>query len=132
MHCDNVTATGITNDTIKKQQSGSIEMRLFWITVPIILGKFDVQWHPSQENLADYFTKQFDAKHHVEIRPWYLHEHNSPRFLPRASAPSDLKGCVGILPTRYILASLLPRIPNRESLTQTGTTGCHFLASQHL
>ena len=29
MHCDNVTATGIINDTIKKQQSRSIEMRFF-------------------------------------------------------------------------------------------------------
>jgi hypothetical protein len=32
MHCDNVTATDIARDTIKKQPSRSMEMRLFWIT----------------------------------------------------------------------------------------------------
>ena len=32
IHCDNVTATGIKNDVLKKQQSRSIEMRFFWIT----------------------------------------------------------------------------------------------------
>ena len=32
MHCDNITATGIANDTVKKQRSRSMEMRFFWIT----------------------------------------------------------------------------------------------------
>ena len=49
MHCDNVTATGIVNDTIKKHQSRSMEMRLFWITGQAILGEFDVQWHPAKK-----------------------------------------------------------------------------------
>ena len=31
IHCDNITATGIANDTVKKQRSRSMEMRFFWI-----------------------------------------------------------------------------------------------------
>ena len=85
MHCDNITATGIANDTVKKQQSRSMEMRFFWITDQVKMGNFDVQWHPGQENRDDYYTKHFDGKHHQAVRPWYLHEKNSPRELPRAA-----------------------------------------------
>ena len=110
IHCDNKTAAGIANDTVKKQRARSMEMRFFWITDQVSRGLFDVQWHPGQENLADYYTKHFDAKHHQEVRPWYLHMTNSPRKLPRAAAPSTLRGCVGTLPNGYIRSSPLPRI----------------------
>ena len=97
MHCDNKTAAGIANDTVKKQRARSMEMRFFYITDQVNRGLFDVQWHPCQENLADYFTKHFDSKHHQEVRPWYLHMHNSPSVLPRAAAPVTLQGCAGTL-----------------------------------
>ena len=80
MHCDNKTATGVPTDTVKKQRSRSMEMRFFWDTDQVKNGSFDVQWHPGLENLADYFTKHFEAKHHQEVRPWYLHMPNSPFF----------------------------------------------------
>ena len=54
-------------------------MRFFGVTDKVKQTLFDVRWYPGQENLADYFTKHFDAKHHREVRPWYLHEANSPR-----------------------------------------------------
>ena len=110
VHCDNKTATGIANDTVKKHRSRSMEMRFFWVTDQVKHGHFDVQWHPGQENLADYFTKHFDGKHHQEVRPWYLHTTNSPRYLPRAAAPSTLKGCIGTLPNGYIRSAPLPRV----------------------
>ena len=110
VHCDNKTATGIANDTVKKHRSRSMEMRFFWVTDQVKDGHFDVQWHPGQENLADYFTKHFDGKHHQEVRPWYLHTTNSPRYLPRAAAPSTLRGCVGTLPNGYIRSVPLPRV----------------------
>ena len=77
-------------------------MRFFWITDQVRQEYFDVQWHPGQENLADYLTKHFDRRHLQEVRPWYLHMHNSPRFLPHAAKPSNLKGCVGTLHNGYI------------------------------
>ena len=137
IHCDNVTAAGIANNTVKKQRSRSMEMRFFWITDQVKLGNFDVQWHPGQENLADYFTKHFDAKHHQEVRAWYLHMYNSPRFLPRAAAPSTLKGCVGTLPNGYIRSAPLPRIqsvPVRQAyrVPSTRVTSPHALHSPTL
>jgi hypothetical protein len=32
IHCDNATAAGIANDTVKKQRSRSTEMQFFWVT----------------------------------------------------------------------------------------------------
>jgi len=119
VHCDNKTATGIANDTVKKQRSRSMEMRFFWVTDQVKNGTYLIQWHPGQENLADYFTKHFDGKHHQEVRPWYLHMHNSPRHLPRAVAPSTLRGCVGTLPNGYTKAAPLPRVNPKRSRVQS-------------
>ena len=110
VHCDNSTAVSIANDTVKKQRSRSMEMKFFWTTGQVAIGNFNVTWHPGQENLADYFTKHFDAKHHQNVRPWYLHMDNSPRLLPRALEPRTLKGCVGTLPGGYTRSAPLPRL----------------------
>ena len=109
IHMDNSTAVGIANDSVKKQRSRSMEMQPFWTTDQVKLGHFVVKWTPGKENLADYFTKHHDSKHHREVRAWYLHENTSPRLLPRASAPSALRGCVGKLPRGYARTSPLPR-----------------------
>ena len=129
MHCGNITATGIANDTVKKQRSQSMKTRFFWITDQVKMGNFDVQWHPGQENRADYYTKHFDGRHHQAVRPWYLHEKNSPRELPRATAPSALRGCVGNIPNGYNRTCPLPRllvrqqarVPVEQQLRQSGT-----------
>jgi len=55
MHCDNKTAAGIANDTVKKQRARSMEMRFFYITDQVNRGLFDVQWHPGQENLGLFY-----------------------------------------------------------------------------
>ncbi len=79
-----------------------------------------------QKNLADYFTKHFDAKHHQAVRQWYLYAPGTPRRLPRAATPSTLRGCVGTLPNGYVRASPLPRLTNtrvpREQITRTPST----------
>jgi hypothetical protein len=99
VHCDNQTATGIANDTVKKQQSGSMEMRFFWIGDQVKRQFFKVYWHPGQKNLAGYFTKHFDAKHHQAVRRWYLYAPGTPRHLPRAVTPSTLQGVLELSPT---------------------------------
>ena len=110
IHCDNQTAVGIANETIKKQRSRSMEMRFFWVTDQVQRSFFNVRWHPGQENLANYFTKHFDAKHHQEVRPWYLHKYNSPRFLPNR----DIKICSG-LGRRSRAWSLVYELQRRKS-----------------
>ena len=104
-----------------------MEMRFFWVADQVKMGNFDVQWHPGQENLADYFTKHFVGMHHREVRLWYLHEKNSPRYLPRAAAPSTLRGCVGTLANGYIKSVPLPRVTARAAHVTAATNRCQAL-----
>jgi hypothetical protein len=59
VHCDNATAVGIANNTVKRQRSRAMEMRFFWIGDRVAQDMYQVAWHPGQENLADY-----QSKHH--------------------------------------------------------------------
>jgi hypothetical protein len=85
VHCDNATAVRITNNSIKRQHSRSMEMRFFWVGDKIAQNMYDVSWHPGMENLADYQSKHHLGSHHVKVRPWYLHMENSPRNLTQGS-----------------------------------------------
>jgi hypothetical protein len=96
-------------------------MRFFWIgdkEAQIIYG---ISRHPGQENLADYQSQHQAGAHHRNVRPWYLHQENSPMYLPRAIAPSTLKGCVGTLKDGYIRNVLLPRVPRIQSTSTPAT-----------
>jgi hypothetical protein len=42
IHCDNSTAAGIANNTIKRQRSRSMEMRYFWIADQVARKQFAV------------------------------------------------------------------------------------------
>ncbi len=111
VHCDNATAVGIANNTMKRQRSRSMEMRFFWIGDKVAQEMYNLQWHPGQETLADYQSKHHVGSHHTFVRPWYLHANNSPRVLPWAERPSALKGYVGTLKDGYIQKVPLPRVP---------------------
>ncbi len=76
---------------------------------------YEICWHPGQENLADYQSKHHTGAHHRNVCPWYIHQENSPRVLPRVVAPSTLKGCVGFLKDEYIHNVPLPRVPQMQS-----------------
>ena len=116
IHCDNMTTTGITNDTIKKQRSRSMAVRFFWVTDQVKSGVMDIQWNPSQENIADYASKHHNSKYHQVVRPWYIQEYNYPRVLPRAAKPSALRGCVGTVSNGYNRTCPIPR---KGSITTT-------------
>jgi hypothetical protein len=96
IHVDNSTAVGIANNTVKRQRSRSMEMRYFWIADQVRRGIFNVKWHPGLEQLGDYYTKHHPTSHHIQIRPFYLHEPTSPLILPRAPTPEELRGCAKI------------------------------------
>ncbi len=123
VHCDNATAVGIANNTIKRQQSQAIEMRFFWIGNKVAQDMYQVAWHPGQEKLADYQSKHHMGSHHVAVRPWYLHMENSLRYLPWAERPSTLKGCVGTLKDRYVRKVPLPKAPRIQSASHVTSHG---------
>ncbi len=61
--------------------------------------------------------------HHTAVRPYYLHEKNSPLELPRAIGQSTLEGCVGTLKDGYIPKVPLPRVQRIQSASDyTKTT----------
>ena len=91
---DNSTTVGIVNNTIKRQKSRSMEMRYFWLLDASIQNIFHFNYQPGLENLADYPSKHHPGSHHTEVRPYYVHMHNSPRYLVRADKPSVRQGCV--------------------------------------
>jgi hypothetical protein len=82
IHCNNATAVDIANNTIKRQCSRSMEMQYFWVYDKVAQDAYDVRWHPGQKKLADYQSKHHPGAHHTAVRPWYLHEVNSPLVLP--------------------------------------------------
>ena len=118
VHCDNATAVGIANNTIKRQRSRAMEMRYFWTCEKDAQNVYSFKWHPGMENLADYQSKHHPGAHHTAVRPYYLHEKNSPLELPRAIRPSTLKGCVGTLKDGYVRNVPLPRVPQIQSAKQ--------------
>jgi hypothetical protein len=111
VHCDNATAVGIANESVKKQRSRAMEMRYFWVCDQVKNGHVAVYWYPGLENLADYLSKHHEEKHHIKVRPIYLYTRNSPRILHRALAPSVLRGCVGTMAGGYARGRPLPTIP---------------------
>jgi hypothetical protein len=102
VHCDNAMAVRIGNNTIKRQQLRSVEMQYFWVGDKVANNMYTLSWHPGQENLANYQSKHHIGLHHQAVCPWYLHQENSLRVLPRAIKPSALKGCVGTLKDGYL------------------------------
>ena len=56
-HVDNTTAVGIVNSTIKRQRSGAMNMRYFWLLCQEAQPILNVRYHPGQENLGNYQIK---------------------------------------------------------------------------
>ena len=54
IYCKNATATGISDGTVKRQQSRSMEMRYFYIFDTVIHREVKLNLHPGQENLGNY------------------------------------------------------------------------------
>jgi hypothetical protein len=86
-------------------------MRFFGVEDKVDHDMYELKWHPRIKNLADYQSKHHVGSHHATIRPYYLHQDNSPKILPRALRPITLKGCVGTLDGGYVQNVLLPRVP---------------------
>ncbi len=88
----------------------------FWTCEKDAQKVYSFKWHPGMENLADYQSKHHPGAHHTAVRPYYLHEKNSPLELPHAIRPNTLKGCVRTLKNGYVCSVPLPsRVPLRQS-----------------
>ena len=120
IHCDNETAVGTANETVKKHCSRPMEMRYFYSYEQVRRGNFNVQYHPSLECLGDYPSKHHITAHHQTVIPIYLHTKESPLFLPRAPKPSDMRGRVGKKLAGYKQGHPLPVLPRNISRLPQG------------
>jgi hypothetical protein len=67
--CDNECATGIANDSIKRDRMKAMDLRWHWIANRVAQGQFDIQWRKGSHNLADHFTKSQPQKSHQAAMP---------------------------------------------------------------
>ena len=95
IYTDNTTASGVANNTVKRQRLRAMDMRYFWINDQVEQGNFEVVWLPGTDCLADYPTKHHMRNIHRKLRKYYVHEKDSPRYLFRSMVPRELRGCVG-------------------------------------
>jgi hypothetical protein len=58
MECDNTTAVGIINDTIRQRRSKAMEMRFYWIKDRQKQGQFRLYWASGSKNRADCLLHQ--------------------------------------------------------------------------
>jgi hypothetical protein len=74
LHCNNATAVGIANNTIKRQRLQVMDMRYFWTCEKDAQDIYSFKWYPRIENLADYQSKHHPGTHHTVVWLYYLHE----------------------------------------------------------
>ncbi len=111
IHCEDTTAMGIVNNSIKSQRSRAMNMRYFWLLCQEAQRILAIRHYPGQENLGNYQTKLHNGAHHKRVRPFYQHTKDSPQFLPHAPRPSVRRGCVETGNEPYLHRTPLPQIP---------------------
>jgi hypothetical protein len=99
---DNTTAVGIVNNTIKREQSHSMEMRYFWILDQTTRKYLKFYCHSGAKLLADYPMKAHMGPIHTHVRPYYLHMNNLPARLVCAAKRSTQRRCTEILGDPYL------------------------------
>ena len=70
---DNSTAANFTHRNMKQKKSKSWDMRYNWLRDRETQEQLRIYWDKGTNNLADYFTKHHPPKHHVHMRPYFIH-----------------------------------------------------------
>jgi hypothetical protein len=77
IECDNTTAVGILNDSIRQRRSKAMDMRFYWIKDRQNQGQFQLYWRPGTTSRSDYFTKHHSPAHHRIMCHQYIHSPNA-------------------------------------------------------
>jgi hypothetical protein len=76
--CNNTTTIGIATDSIKQKRSKAIDMKMQRIRDRVHQGHFTITYIPTDENLADYFTKNLDRDTHNKFIPFLVNNMDTP------------------------------------------------------
>ncbi len=71
--CYNTSAIGIATDSIKQERGKAVDMRFHWIRDRVRQAQFIIAYIPTQQNLADYFTKNLPKESHVKFHSFLVH-----------------------------------------------------------
>ena len=66
----------------------------FWLIDEVNLNTYQIKWAPGLEIMADYFTKNFAASRHCDVRPFYVQMQNSPRVIWKVNKKLSDKNCL--------------------------------------
>ena len=73
MKTDNSVACGFANSHIRIKRAKLWDMRYNWLRDRESQDQLRIYWDKGNNNdRADYFTKHFAPKHHVEMRPHFF------------------------------------------------------------
>ena len=61
---DNATSYGILTVNMRWKRSKACDIRFHWMRCRIKQNQLRLYWQKGNENLANYFTKNFPPKHH--------------------------------------------------------------------
>jgi hypothetical protein len=70
--CDNTSAIGIATDSVKQKRSKAVDMRFHWIRDRVRQAQFTITYIPTQQNLADYFTKNLPFEAHQQFHQFLV------------------------------------------------------------
>jgi hypothetical protein len=91
--CDNSTAVGLANDTVKVAKTKAVDMRFHWLRDRTRQGQFSVQWYAKDRNIADFFTKALPAHAHMELSGRLVRRPTTnPKRLARTAAWRATRG----------------------------------------
>jgi hypothetical protein len=100
-------------------------MRFYWVQDRVDQKHLNIYWAPGSLNLGDYVTKHPPAPHHVKMRRYYTHQHDSPVLLP-GTAYMALRG--GVDPLKVLKDPLRESMPNTVIGTSRTIQPQHFTA----
>ena len=73
---DNITAQGLTMGTMTPKASKSNDQRFNWLKCRNAQRQFRYLWRKGILNRADYTSKHHPARHHQNVRPFYVFDSN--------------------------------------------------------
>jgi hypothetical protein len=74
-----------------------MDMRFYLVKYRVEQDQFNVGSAPGDTNMGDYFTKHHSPAHHKCMRPYYLHDKQSP-MVRHNTRLAILRSCVDISP----------------------------------
>ena len=77
-------AIGLANDTLRKKQSKSMDLRWDWLRDRVSQRMFILPYLRSLQNPADFFTKALPVHRHQELSPLFV---TYPPLLPTSKSP---------------------------------------------